>query len=291
MIHGLRRASPVGETQPGPGNHISSGRAEWPAIVARFGHSISSAAFPGGASAVQRRIDIQDANDGMEAEDYTSYVNAVFDLPEYAADARLRDAEAIHLDIRVEQASESPAQHASTIVSEVLPEQPEEANWSDVLRGANQLTIRIRIFPSFEDGKGDIMAHLMHELTLHVSPKLEHLRSLRRGEGSAQTHLTHVVQGEDEQHSDPAAWRLYLANAVAAGNRLKSQGQIEEGSDLVMSAVNDTMTHTVADAGSPMMSQLDRQAVYAEADQIGTQEATYQRQHPDIWPTSESEDD
>lgn len=243
---------------------------------------------------VQRTIDIVDANAGEEdAEDYTSFVEAVLAQPEYAAEAGLRQAQHIHLRVEIARAVDQPAQHATTVLTRVDPPGANGDQWSAVLKAGQDISIRIRIFPSTTDGQGDIMAHLMHEMTLHLSPMLLHLRSLRRDEGNAQEHVTNIIDGNDVQHSNPASWRTYLANAVSAGTALKQAGKLEDGSGLIMSAVNDVMTHTYAEnrAGSPQMSDVDRAAVFAEADAIGTQEGQFQAQHPEIWGDEDDDED
>jgi hypothetical protein len=167
--------------------------------------------------------------------------------------------------------------------------------WRQNLVGRD-VTFRITIKPQAGYGPGDVKAVLMHELMLHAQPMLASLQSLRAHHAGPATtnpqrqrllaHVTNILDGEDPQHSDFQGWNAYLDRALVLGAADKQAGQIEIGSDLIQSAVNDVMTHASTPALMPLLTQQQRTQLYTRADQIGVAEDLYRDQHPEVWPVS-----
>jgi hypothetical protein len=228
--------------------------------------------------------------------DYQSFADALLAEPRVSHLAPLVNAtQGVHLDIRIEP-SDDPPYHANTILRSIHPAGQDGGSWDQALRGAERVNILTTLVPDTnEDEQGDVMAHLLHELIVHVAPQVEHFNAIKDAGPDANVweHVYHLFDGNDRQHSDAARWREYLEAAREIGQAFKDRGDIEIGSDIVMSAVNDIMTHTVEgnEAATPQMSEEERRALFNEADQVGIAEGEYRSQHPTTWPLDDDDDD
>ena len=237
---------------------------------------------------VQGKFDLLDANDG---EYHADLLDLLLKGPYDTLIEPLIEAGNIHLRMEILQSSDERTFEGSTVLSRILPESSSSTPWSDTLRAATDFTIWVRIWPGEGSSVGELMAIAMHELELHVIPIMTSLRTIAQAGqhddiGAA---VQNVINGEQAQHGDVTRWRTYLLNAINLGKAVQNRGVvtdndalIEIGSDIIMGAVNDVMTR--AQGPLPGMSDGDRQALYAWADQVGTNEDEYRADNPSIWP-------
>src|SRR5262249_37801316 len=123
-----------------------------------------------GAIAQEEQLEEPAETPGL-GEQSLKHLSAVLDQPQYAAwAAGLAGSENVHLKIVVEPEQEEPPQHAKTTVTNIEPPMPSSAPWSTVLKQATKVTLTVTLYPSYDDGAGELMSFLMHELTLHVQP-------------------------------------------------------------------------------------------------------------------------
>ena len=166
---------------------------------------------------------------------------------------------------------------------------------------------------------GEMIATLLHEVYLHVLPKMDYMAKLKQrylGEDivldinaqnlnaelrELQVAMTHVVGADDAervQHENSANWLKVLAQAEVICVQLTKS---EEKADwdlaysTVMSAVNDVMTHTVPKPDEhnlpnltpqmPMQTKID---LYDKADNLAKEfQAVYSQKFPEDMTSEE----
>ena len=258
------------------------------------------------AGVVQRTIEVVDLTEEQ-------IVNQVLTSPSYdALRAVLAETDLIHLEISANAVELEGEAHGSTKLTEIngqaLPGGVITYDTLNRLWNGENFRIRIRVAP---DDAGSMMATLMHELTLHVFPIIHHISSFKQNADAADgdnireriandDHLGPAIRGifdgQDQQHSNIERLRIYLQNAVDQGEQLKENGQIELGSELIISMVNDIMTMTSADLAArgddrtPHLNAQQKREMYNMADEIGTAEDHYREQHPEIFLASDDEE-
>ena len=131
-------------------------------------------------------------------------------------------------------------------------------------------------------GVHEVKAYLLHELDLHARPMLASLHAIKSHGVGPPTSTTHraelfahveaILEGEDAQHAEYASWIAYLDHAVALGNADKQNGEVDEGSALILSAVNDAMTHAAFPEMAPLLTSQARSALLDNANRIGLAE-------------------
>ena len=174
--------------------------------------------------------------------------------------------------------------------------------WREKLAARN-VTVSVTIFPHTSSSAGDVKGSLLHELVLHAIPMLGSVAAIKV-HGSAEpadpqlgiellAHAKNVMAGEDAQHADYPQWVRYVDVAVALGNADKEKGLSEgkselvgEGSDVILSAVNDAQSHAERESEMPLEA---RNALFKYANEIGEAEEQFQAEHPDVFVPEDDE--
>jgi hypothetical protein len=165
------------------------------------------------------------------------------------------------------------------------------------------------------DSLGDMIATFLHEVQLHVLPKMDQMVALKKAdpgkhgklEPSALKALSPAmarVMGAShvDDHDDPGTWAKLLDGVEGVAKELTQsddQGQWKLAYSAVMSVVNDVMTHTTPEPGQLGLPNLTRKmppkekkALYRRADELATLfKAQYSKKFPEDDDSSGSDQD
>ncbi|ANH67156.1 hypothetical protein [Mitsuaria sp. 7] len=223
----------------------------------------------------------------------------------------------------------------SVIDGEEAPLRFHEVPMVKQLIDAKDMTIKVKInvskadYELFEENDahdapqttGDMIATLLHETYLHVLPAMDHMLTLKGrhlGKGlvldfgaeelggslknlqEAMTHVMGVDRSAEQQHENSGNWFKVLGKVTEIRDQL-IQGDDQQQWDLayaiVMSAVNDVMTHTAPDPGklglpnlTPNMPPELKLQLFTAADKLAEAfKETYASRFPDSDSSEESE--
>jgi hypothetical protein len=295
MEHERRRRSdpddPVAE-RPEPARSTAASQV---LRLQRAGGNRAVTGLIGGARRLQRLIAIQDDNVGtpyvaaigavLTAQPFSAWAETIHRMPNVTLHIVVAPEAAI--DPQAKQRRKEGVTRVTEIKGQPVQEGARQEDWRRWL-AAGDVTITIRLFPTEEDDTGEVKAYLLHELDLHARPMLASLHAIKSHGTGPPTSTTHraelfahaeaILEGEDAQHAEYASWIAYLDHAVALGNADKQKGEVDEGSALILSAVNDAMTHAAFPEMAPLLTPQARSALFDNANRIGLAERESIRQ-------------
>ena len=157
-----------------------------------------------------------------------------------------------------------------------------------------------------EDSLGEMMATFLHEVHLHVLPKMDQLVLLKNADpGSPQIPLgREVMQGlspsmakvmgasDVDDHDTPGSWNELLNSARGLALELMEsddQGKWDLAKSALMSVVNDVMTHTAPNFQelglpnlTPAMPLQEKQLLFQRADELANSfNGAYEKKFPE----------